>query len=533
MINRRNFIRKSIQGGVAGCFALPVIGANPGMILPGKVGSLSGSDSGVSAEKPNIIFFMADQQRWDAIGINNPHIKTPNLDRLAREGILYNQATCQAPMCTPSRNSMMLGLYPSQLGIRSNGSHALGDPFLPCDPLPARLQKVGYQTAGFGKTHWGKTDQPIGTRGFETRVVGAKEVGIEIGAVHYQDDENPVGLAAYRREVATYQGGEEGVDGFIGKVSEVADRDHRDGWVAEKCLEFLDHGIDPTRPLFLYLSFLKPHAGLNVPRRFVEMYNINDIADTAQPQWAEEPNTHLSYCDKANKNLAGRYFRWKEAWSKMTPMERRHTTLLYYANCSWLDNYFGQALEKLEKAGRLKNSLVVFTSDHGEMLGERNYRFTKYCLYESSVRVPILLSGSVIPKGLRGTIDNRPAELVDLYPTIAKVAGTGQQLSSPGLDLLSHLHHKGSFCEFHDSGTPAYMWRTKQWKLILFSDKPPEQAKSSIDSMKGELYNLESDPHEWKNVYDDEKFSVIREQLKTGLLEHLALSFAGFPVGKG
>lgn len=483
--------------------------------------------------KPNIIFLMADQQRWDAIGINNPHIKTPNLDRLARQGVLFNQATCQAPMCTPSRNSLMLGLYPSQLGIRSNGSHALGDSNLPCDPIPALLQKAGYQTAGFGKTHWGITDQPIGTRGFETRIVGAKEVGIEIGATQYQDEEDPVGLAAYRKEVANYGPGEEGVPGYLGISSKVPDRDHRDGYVAEKCLEFLDRGMDSTRPLFLYLSFLKPHAGLNAPKRFADLYNINDIPDTEQPPWEEEVDTHLAYSDKTNKFQNDRHKAWREKWSGMTPLERRRTTLYYYANCSWLDDYFGQVLEKLEKAGRLKNALIVFTSDHGEMLGERNYRFTKYCLYESSVRVPVLLSGSVVPEPSRGKIDQRPVELVDLYPTIAKVAGTKQQLSSPGLNLLSDQKHKGSFCEYHDSGAPAYMWRTNKWKLILFSNMPLKDDKTPTGSFRGELYDLENDPNEWKNLYNIQKYQKMREQLKTELLEHLAISFTGFPVGKG
>jgi len=486
-----------------------------------------------NSNKPNIIFFMTDQQRWDAIGVNNPIIKTPNLDRLAREGILFNQATCQAPMCVPSRNSMMFGLYPSQIGIRSNGSHALGDPFMPCDPLPERLRKVGYQTAGFGKTHWGRSEQPIGTRGFEIRVVGAKEVGKETGAIHYQDDENPEGLAAYRKETANYGPGEEGVDGYLGETSQVADRDHRDGYVAEKCLEFLDEGMDPERPLFLYLSFLKPHAGLNVPKRFVDLYDINDIPDTEQPPWVKEPDTHLTYVTQTNKFQAGRYDAWREVWSKMTPLERRRTTLYYYANCSWLDDYFGQALEKLEKAGRLENSLIVFTSDHGDMLGERNYRFTKYCLYESSVRVPILLSGTVVPWKLRGTIDNRPAELVDLYPTITKVAGTTNQFQIPGLDLLSDKEHKGSFCELHESGSPAYMWRTKKWKLILFVDKPLDEAGFSVEQMKGELYNIEKDPHEWENLYYNNEYQEIREQLKTELLEKLAITYAGFPMGKG
>lgn len=532
MINYQKFIQKAILAGVGGCIIFSVIGVGLGWINPVK-NEVIAKNTVVESNKPNIIFLMTDQHRWDAIGINNPHIKTPNLDRLARQGILFNQATCQAPMCVPSRNSMMFGLYPSQLGIRSNGSHSLGDEYLPCDPLPERIRKAGYQTAGFGKTHWGRTDQQIGTRGFETRIVGAKEVGLENGAIHYQDDENPVGLAAYRKEVANYGPGEEGVDGYLGKTSDVADRDHRDGWVAEKCLEFIDNGMDPTRPLFLYLSFLKPHAGLNVPKRFVDMYDINDIPDTKQPPWLEEQDTHLAYGNKTNKFQTTRYLEWRAAWEKMTPLERRRTTLYYYANCSWLDDYFGQALAKLEKAGRLENALIVFTSDHGEMLGERHYRFTKYCLYESSVRVPLILSGPVIPEALRGTVDNRPAELVDFYPTLATVAGTKQQIFSPGLDLLSDQNRKGSFCEYHDSGAPAYMWRTKKWKLILFSDQSLEKAKSSGEPMKGELYDLENDPNEWNNLYKSKNHQEIREQLKTELLEHIAVTFSGFPVGKG
>ncbi len=522
MIKNINFLNRTIQAGLGCCLVLHSFGSG-----------IPRNEVEESNTKPNIIFLMTDQQRWDAIGINNPHIKTPNLDRLARQGILFNQATCQAPMCTPSRNSLMFGLYPSQLGIRTNGAHALGDPYMPCDPIPELLRKAGYQTAGFGKTHWGKTDQPIGTRGFETRVVGAKEVGIEIGATQYQDDEDPDGLAAYRKEVANYGPGEEGVPGYLGLSSEVPDQDHRDGYVAERCLKFLDKGMDPTRPLFLYLSFLKPHAGLNAPKRFVDMYNINDIPDTEQPPWSEEPDTHLAYSDKMNKFHNDRHMDWNEVWSIMTVMERRQTTLHYYANCSWLDDYFGQALAKLEKAGRLKNALIVFTSDHGEMLGERNYRFTKYCLYDSSVRIPILLSGTAVPESLRGSIDKRPAELVDLYPTIAKIAVAKQSLQSPGLDLLSDKKHKASFCELHESGSPAYMWRTKKWKLILFVDKTLNEAKSASEPMKGELYDLEADPHEWKNLFDDEKYVKIREQLKTELLENLSVTFSGYPMGKG
>ncbi|MBN2183313.1 MAG: sulfatase-like hydrolase/transferase [Sedimentisphaerales bacterium] len=527
-INRRDFLKSSLLG-TTGLASLSAF-------LPSSPLWARSSDEQNNRTQnnrpPDIIFFMTDQQRWDALGVLNPHIKTPTLDRLARNGILFQHAVCQAPMCVPSRNSMMFGLYPSQLGVRSNGSHSVGDAFLPFPPIPERLRLAGYQTAGFGKTHWGRIDTPISTRGFEVRVVGERGVGPENGA-RYQNDENPEGLAAYRREVATYGGGEERVEGYIGKVSEVAERDHRDGWVAEQCLKFLDSDVDPDRPLFLYLSFLKPHAGLNVPKRFEELYDIEDMPDMIMPPWSQEPDTHLAASDKLSRSHAGRHAAWREAFSKMTSEQRRRTVLRYYANCSWLEHYFGEALARLEKLGRLKNALIVFLSDHGEMLGERNFRFTKYCLYDSSVRVPLILSGSVVPEELRGTVDNRPAELVDIFPTLMKVAGAESEQELPGLDLLSDQQRTGNFCEYHDGLAPAYMWRKQDWKLILFFDRPLAEARLAVDKARGELYDLKNDPHEWHNLYGNSDYAEIREQMKTELLMHLACAWEGYPKGKG
>jgi len=475
---------------------------------------------------------MTDQQRWDALGVLNPRIKTPNLDRLAKGGVVCRQATCQAPMCIPSRNSMMFGLYPSQLGIRSNSSHSLGDGFLPFDPMPALLRRAGYQTAGFGKTHWGTLNETPSTRGFQVRVVGSISEGKEQGAT-YWEIEDPEGWDAYKRETADFGPGEEGVAGYIGCTSTVPERHHRDGWLAGQCLKFLEGGVDPQRPLFLYLSFVRPHAGYNVPKEFEDLYRIEEIPDIPQPPWQEEPGTHLAYCDRMNDFLGPRYRQWRAAWSKITPLERRRTTLRYYAHCSWMDSYFGQVFDRLQALGRLENALIVFTSDHGEMLSERNFRFSKYCLYESSVRVPIILSGSVIPAVRRGLIDDRPAELVDLLPTILRVAGASGPAGLQGCDLLSEPRRQASFCEFHDAGAPAYMWRTPDWKLILFMDRPLAEAGGHLNEARGELYDLRTDPHEWNNLYDAVAQASIREALKTQLLMHLACASAAYPMGRG
>ena len=488
--------------------------------------------------KPNIIFFMTDQQRWDCIGRYNEHIKTPTLDKLADQGIVYNQAVCQAPMCVPSRTSMMFGYYPSQLGVLTNYGGLHDEDKLPSDPLPELMRKAGYQTAGFGKTHWnhGEKNPVPPTRGFEVRAVGlARNSGhYEDGAVMMGDAE-PEGLAAYHEETRNYGGGEENANGYIGCTSRIPMHWHRDGWVAEECMKFLENGLDESRPLFLYLSFLKPHAGFNVPEAFESMYRLEDIPDLPQPPWEEEQGTHLAANDEGSAQTRSNYLDKRQVWERMTPEERRRTTLRYWANCTWLDHYFGRALDLLEQQGRLENALIVFVSDHGEMLGERRFRFSKYCLYDSSVRVPMILSGSYIAKEKQGTEDDRPAELIDLVPTLSRVAGLPRNPLLPGLDLLGEQQRLGTFCEYHSKGTsgehmpPSLMWRKQDWKLILYLPGALHDAYSRVDQVQGELYHLAQDPHEWHNLYGMPEYAAVREKMTAELLMHLACAWTKGP----
>ncbi|MDR1675582.1 MAG: sulfatase-like hydrolase/transferase [Tannerella sp.] len=474
----------------------------------------------VKDSRPNIIFLMTDQQRWDAVGKFNPVIKTPAIDSLAREGIVFSQAVCQAPMSVPSRFSLMTGLYPLQTGVLSNGSRTYSDPFLPIDPLPEMLRKAGYQTAGFGKTHWGRTGASISTRGFDVRYVGAKEVGLEKGAF-YQDDDDPEGLKAYRAEASKYGGGEENVLGFLGETSQVDARHHRDGWVAGKCLEYIDQGVDKSKPLFLYLSFLKPHAGFNIPKPFESWYDVNQIPDMDDVPPEMFSDNHQTDVHKE------RYRAWREAFEKLSPEQRKQTVLRYYANCSWLDSYFRLVLGKLQAQGILDNAVIIFVSDHGEMLGERHYRFTKYCLYESSVRVPMVISGSYIDKAKKGTTDERNVQLTDIYTTLQQVADMPKSPLLSGINLLDPEENRsGSFSELHEEGRPAYMWRNREWKLILYIDNN-DQRKT-----KGELYHLTADPKEYKNLYADARYAAVREAMKTELLMHIAQVTSLYPAGR-
>lgn len=479
-------------------------------LIPTCLQTVSAVDSNDNiSQRPNIIFLMDDQRRWDALGFVNPAVKTPHLDALARDGVFFDQAVCQAPMCIPSRNSMMMGLYPNQTGIVRNGG-GLPDAKLPSLPLAAALQAAGYQTAGFGKTHWG-LPKPS-TRGFEVRYIAEC---FEEGAVMMKEVASEA-KAQYDAESRTMGAGEENNLGYLGFTSQVPEPNHRDGWVTDRCLEFIEEGIDPARPLFLYLSFLKPHAGHNVPAGYEDLYDPETIRCAQQPPWASDKSAHALGINRRDMYV--------DYWSEASPQQWRLMTMRYYANCTWIDDMFGRALKALKAKGVLDNALIVYCSDHGEMLGERFYRFNKYCLYESSVRVPLLLSGSALPTYLRGQRDHRPAELVDLYPTLLKAAGVTIPAKTVGLDLLSDQTRAASFCALHErKSEAAFMWRTQTHKLILCMQRQPDASQyRAAHIIGGEFYHLQTDPQEWKDLYSNPGSHATRlESMKQALLEHL------------
>ena len=485
--------------------------------------------------RPNIIFIMTDQQRYDAMGCVNPLIQTPAIDSLARDGIRYDQAVCQCPMCVPSRNSMMFGMYPSQTGVRSNAGALLDESRLPAVPLPQLMADAGYFCAGFGKTHWNncRKGEPGSRRGFHVRAEGQPRGSScwEEGAV-MMDEEDPEGLAAYFAETGEFGGGEENWKGYVGKPSTLDIVHHRDGFIAKKALEFLDSYEPGEQPLFLYFSLIKPHAGFNVPPQFEAMYDINSIPDLPAPPWSEEPETHIAAAMRVSESLHTVHYSRKEKLDPLPDIEKRRIRLRYYANCTFMDYLIGQFLDKVRAKGLDRNTLFIFVSDHGEMLGERDGRYSKYCLYESSVRVPMILAGDYVDKSLHGTVDSRPAMLTDIVPTICRAAGIKADPRLPGLDLLGERKSRGAFSEFHGGGgetiqvAPSWMWRTERYKLILFRegnvlDDTPAQ---------GELYDLEKDPNEWYNVFDDPAYYEVRTQLMMDLISHMATAFAKGPA---
>jgi arylsulfatase A-like enzyme len=450
---------------------------------------------------------MDDQRRWDALGIENPIVVTPTLDQLATEGVRFTQAVCQAPMCIASRNSMMFGLYANQTGVLRNG-RGIPDDKLPIKPLAQLFADAGYETAGFGKTHLGIKSN---TRGFQTRY--AAEIHEE-GAIMMKDLD-PEAKQRYTDETIGYGPGEEDPTGYIGETSKLPEREHRDGWVLEKCLDYI-RGREDERPLFLYLSFLKPHAGHNVPVGYEDKYNMDQIQYALQPPWEKDNSPHAEGVNRREL--------YEGFWKNATENQWKAMTMRYYANCTWIDDMFGRALHAMEEKGLLENAIIIYVSDHGEMLGERYYRFNKYCLYESSVRVPFIISGSALPEEWKSKEDARPAELVDVYPTLLKAAGIEVPEKAAGINLLNAGEtRRGSFCALHEKTDGAsFMLRTENHKLILcFARKEDASGYTREDIVGGELYDLKNDPKEWHNLFDNIELEKIQADMTGDLMVRL------------
>jgi arylsulfatase A-like enzyme len=424
---------------------------------------------------------------------------------------------------------MLYGLYGSQLGIRHNTQFVPPGTRAPLPGLVERLRAAGYQTTGFGRTHWYAKppegfEPPSRTcqlHGFEYMATSLPST--DPGDIHYHTDV-PESHATYLGERNEFGPGGESVKGYTGVVSELPAMDHADGWAVRKCMEWLQQGGRDERPWFCYLSFILPHAGFNNPPEFEALYDLDNIPDMPVPPWGEDQAPHC--------------FTWSwvtEPWKNLSPAERGRTTLRYFAAVSFADHLFGKALDAMRAAGQLDNALILFTSDHGEMLGRRFHRFSKYSLYEGSVRVPCIVAGSRVPEARRGTVDHRPVELVDVLPTLTAAAGCAPDPHLPGLDMLGDRRRCGSFAEYHGSGYedeqhgPAWMWREDGWKLILHLSGPVDELVSNLDHVRGELYDLGADPDEWHNLYDDPASRDRRQAMTHALLLYMMQAFARFP----
>ncbi len=420
---------------------------------------------------PNILFLMADQMAGPALPCyGHPVVRAPHLMRLAQTGVVFENAYCNSPLCAPSRFSLMSGQLPSRIGAYDNASE-----FAASVPTLAHyLRALGYHTCLAGKMHFVGPDQ---LHGFEERLT----TDIYPSDFGWTPDwEKPAERASWHHNMLSV------VQAGVCEVTNQLDFDEEVAFRAVRKLYDLAREAD-ERPFFLLVSFTHPHDPYAVPREYWDRYDPEDIAPpTVGPLPYEQLDPHSQrvwrMCAMDEYALTAERVR-----------DARHA---YYGAISYVDDKIGQILRALDATGRRDDTLVLFISDHGDMLGERGLWY-KMTFFEWSARVPMIFHapGSFTPRRVAQNVS-----LVDLLPTLVDWAGDGH-----GMDWADHVdgHSLGPLLSGEASGwpdtalgeylgegaaAPVLMIRRGRYKYV-YGEPDPDQ-----------LYDLEADPHELNNL---------------------------------
>ena len=415
--------------------------------------------------RPNILLLLTDQQRYDALGcMGNPHIATPNLDRLASQGCLYRFGHTPNPVCIPARYCLLTGQRSVVHRYYQNQGHHL-DPAVPT--LPRILSDAGYHTEVIGKMHF---NPPREHHGFH-RMQLMEETP------HYRQDDD---YAMYLKSVGCGQIRHlHGVRHLLyhqPQQSIVPEEHHGTRWVADRTIEFLRQ--NRNRNWFCWSSWIAPHPPLNATRRWAEFYRGRQVPSPnrregeALPQFLHNTN-------------------WFADMHAAAPERLRRSTQSYYAQVSFVDEQVGRILEELDRLHLADNTLVVFSSDHGELLGD-HWGWQKQCSYEPVVRVPFItrLPGRVPA----GAVSDDFVDLIDLVPTFADAAaaplpGTWE---FPGDSLLNPRGHRDRTCQFTECHEGPARWislRDQHFKYTYWFHNGYEQ-----------LFDLQAEPSELHNL---------------------------------
>ncbi|MDC0088225.1 sulfatase, partial [Akkermansiaceae bacterium] len=442
----------------------------------------------VSAEvkKPNVLFLIADDLNTALSGYGHEECKTPQLDRLAQQGVKFESMHCQYPICGASRASIMSGLYPyTNMTLGNGGSLRKSMPDVVT--MSQAFKNQGYYTGRVSKIYH----------------MGIPSEIIE-GTAHADDPESwdeAFNIKAPEQNAAgektNWSPGDTGSQAFIGVVSTDGDLEHADGMAADKAIEILGRVKD--KPFFLAVGFVRPHVPLVAPEKYFDLYNRDEMQIPFVPEndLGDLPNAISGY--KSNE-LYG-----------VTPESHKGLLQAYYASISYMDAQIGRVLDALEENGLKDSTIVVFASDHGYLLGEHN-KYQKNHLFEEATRVPFIVSVPwMTSENGKGT--KKFTELIDLYPTLTDLAGIAAPEGLQGKSLRALLEDTSSeewsknevftIARIGGESLRTEKWRFTQWGF----------GKSGM-----ELYDLSNDPGEFTNQAENKEYAEVVETMKKRLL---------------
>ena len=431
----------------------------------------------MKSKRPNILFICSDQHSKSVLGCyGNPHVLTPNIDKLAERGTRFTQACSSNPICVPARASLATGQYCFKLRTWDNASPYTGQ----ARSYGHRLEENGIPVTTIGKLHYRNASDDTGF--FDQRIPLHMRDGVGdlFGTLRVPD----VTKTIMREEVKKARCGH----------SSYVDYDKK---ITEETLAYLDGKKDSDTPWTLYVGYTFPHLPFVCPEETWGLYNEDELPLPVQYKKGERPE-HGSSKDMR------RFFGLEEEFELSEIKKAVHA---YYGMCSFLDMQVGIVLKRLEELGLDENTYVIYSTDHGEMLGNHGLWF-KNCMFEESVGIPMIIAGPGIPGN---KVTETKASLVDIYPTmldLMKIEPADEEKELPGMSLYRIAQSEQEiertiFSEFHASGsnTGGFMVRNGDYKYIYYVGYPPQ------------LFNLKSDPHELCDLAGEERYSSVLEKM--------------------
>jgi choline-sulfatase len=427
----------------------------------------------MSTKPMNLLFILSDEHNPSMLGSSGHSVvKTPNLDELSKQGTRFEHAYCNSPICVPSRASLATGRYVHEVGAWDNAAPYIGG-------IPSwghRLTEQGHRVTTIGKLHYRQDEDDTG---FPDKRL----------SMHVLDGTGDV--FSLVRDNMPVRGGRS-------KITEAGPGDSEytryDRAITKEAVQFLrNEANNDDKPWVLFVSFVSPHFPLIAPQEYYDMYPLEDI-DLPRDYTLQTRPKHPAIDE------------YRRVWKLDEELDEhtiRKGRAAYYGLCSFLDAQIGEVLSALRESGLDDSTRIIYSSDHGDNLGEHGLWF-KSSMYDASVAVPFIISGPDIPKGK--VVENN-ISLIDCFPTIVNAVGAElaeEDRNLPGVSLLELARGETNvqrtvFSEYHAAGslTGTFMIRGERYKYIHYVNYPPQ------------LFDLQEDPHELNNLAENEAYREV------------------------
>lgn len=445
------------------------------------------SDSAATARQPNVLFVTADQWPGHLMGVaGHSVVETPTLDQLAANGTYYPNAYAECPICIPARRSMMTGTSPERHGDRQF-QPALEMPALPT--LAQTFRDAGYQATAVGKVH---VYPPRNRIGFDDIILS------EEGRPHLGGpDDYDIFLAD---EGFAGQGFAHGMSNneYAWRPWHLPEHCHQTNWATNQMCRVIKRR-DPTRPAFWHLSYVYPHPPIVPLRDYFDRYARRDVDAPVVGDWANSYDA----LPPALKEVVN-------YWAALKPDEMSDMRRAFYAQCTHIDHQLRLVLGTLREESLLDDTIILFTSDHGDMLGDHSL-YAKRFMYDGSVRVPMILVGSADCQRVgHHRVDDRLVGHQDIMPTLLDLCDIDVPETCSGQSLLSDQRRVTHYCEALEGASATRMIVDGRYKLIWYP------CGNVVH-----LFDLQVDPREQTNLAGLPDHAATQQRLEAALIARL------------